>query len=146
MGVEGVCSCVSCKFCRIVKGLEPSWTVYEDELVMAFLDINPASIGHTLIIPKKHYENIYDISEKELKRVIVIAKRLAGVYREALGASGVNILHASGRDAQQDVFHFHIHLVPRYKNDELNLWYRTQPIRKAELSQITQKIRQHIKR
>ena len=146
MGVEGVCSCVSCKFCRIVKGLEPSWTVYEDELVMAFLDINPASIGHTLIIPKKHYENIYDISEKELKRVIVIAKRLAEVYREALGASGVNILHASGRDAQQDVFHFHIHLVPRYKNDELNLWYRTQPIRKAELSQITQKIRQHIKR
>jgi len=129
-----------------VKGLEPSWTVYEDELVMAFLDINPASIGHTLIIPKKHYENIYDISEKELKRVIVIAKRLAEVYREALGASGVNILHASGRDAQQDVFHFHIHLVPRYKNDELNLWYRTQPIRKAELSQITQKIRQHIKR
>jgi len=137
---------VSCKFCRIVKGLEPSWTVYEDELVMAFLDINPASRGHTLIIPKKHYENIYDISEKELKRVIVIAKRLAGVYREALGASGVNILHASGRDAQQDVFHFHIHLVPRYKNDELNLWYRTQPISKAELSQITQKIRQHIKR
>jgi len=136
----------SCKFCRIVKRLEPSWTVYEDELVMAFLDINPASIGHTLIIPKKHYENIYDISEKELKRVIVIAKRLAGVYREALGASGVNILHASGRDAQQDVFHFHIHLVPRYKNDELNLWYRTKPISKAELSQITQKIRQHVKR
>jgi len=66
----------SCKFCRIVEGLELSWTVYEDELVMAFLDINPANRGHTLIIPKKHYENIYDISEKELRRVIAIAKRL----------------------------------------------------------------------
>ena len=130
----------SCKFCRIVKRLEPSWTVYEDELVMAFLDINPASIGHTLIIPKKHYENIYDISEKELKRVIVIAKRLAGVYREALGASGVNILHASGRDAQQDVFHFHIHLIPRYPNDGLDLWIHKYPRRKVRLEEAVEKI------
>ena len=73
-----------CVFCRIVKGIEPSWTVYEDDLIKAFLDINPASEGHTLIILKEHYETIYTIPERELKRIIVVAKKLAKVYRMAL--------------------------------------------------------------
>ncbi len=71
-----------CVFCRIVKGIEPSWTVYEDDLIKAFLDINPASEGHTLIIPKEHYETIYMIPDRELKRIIVVAKKLAKVYRK----------------------------------------------------------------
>jgi histidine triad (HIT) family protein len=130
-----------CAFCKIVKGLEPSWTVYEDDLVKAFLDINPANEGHTLIIPKKHYETIYEIPDKELKRVIVVAKKLARLYKSALGANAINILHASGREAQQDVFHFHIHLVPRYKRDGLNLWYRSKPKIKAEFDKTIQKIK-----
>jgi histidine triad (HIT) family protein len=130
----------NCTFCKIVEGKGKSWTVYEDELVKAFLDINPVSEGHTLIIPKTHYENVYDIPEGELKRIITIAKKLAKIYRKALGARAVNILHASGKEAQQDVFHFHIHLVPRYKNDKLNLWYRSRPQIKANFDEILEKI------
>ncbi|MEM3641666.1 MAG: HIT family protein [Candidatus Bathyarchaeia archaeon] len=134
-----------CIFCKIVKGLEPSWTVYEDKLVKAFLDINPASEGHTLIIPKKHYENIYEIPDKELKRIIIVAKELAKLYKRALAANAINILHASGREAQQDVFHFHVHLVPRCERDGLNLWYRLKPKVKADFDETLQKIKQHIK-
>ncbi|MEM3695875.1 MAG: HIT family protein [Candidatus Bathyarchaeia archaeon] len=134
-----------CIFCKIVKGLEPSWTVYEDKLVKAFLDINPANEGHTLIIPKKHYENIYEIPDKELKRIIIVAKELAKLYKRALSANAINILHASGKEAQQDVFHFHIHLVPRYERDGLNLWYRLKPKVKADFDETLQKIKQHIK-
>lgn len=136
----------NCTFCRIVEGSEPYWIVYEDDLVMAFFDINPASRGHSLIIPKKHYENIYEIPERELKRVIVVAKKLAEVYRDALGAKAVNILHASGREAQQDVFHFHIHLVPRYKSDGLNLWYRPKIRITAEFNEMLRKIKQYMEK
>jgi len=134
-----------CVFCRIVKGIEPSWTVYEDNMVMAFLDINPASEGHTLIIPRKHYETIYTIPDRELKRIVVIAKKLAEIYRKALGANAVNILHASGREAQQDVFHFHIHLVPRRENDGLDLWYKSKQRTRAELDKTLRKIKQFMK-
>jgi len=135
-----------CVFCRIAKGIEPSWTVYEDDLVKAFLDINPASEGHTLIIPKKHYETIYTIPDETLKRIIVIAKRIAKVYRKALRVNAVNILHASGKEAQQDVFHFHIHLVPRRKNDGLNLWYESKQITKTEFDKTLHKIKQFIEK
>ncbi len=131
-----------CVFCRIVKGIDPSWTIYEDNLVKAFLDINPASEGHTLIIPKKHYETIYTIPDKELKRIIVVAKKIAKIYKKALQVNAVNILHASGKEAQQDVFHFHIHLVPRRENDGLNLWYEPKQTTKTEFDKTLQKIKQ----
>lgn len=134
----------SCIFCKIAEGEAESWTVYEDELVKAFFDINPASEGHTLIIPKKHYENIYEIPEDVLERIIIVAKKLAIVYKKALDVKAVNILHASGKEAQQDVFHFHIHLVPRYKNDRLNLWYQSQPEVKANFGKILEKTRKFI--
>ena len=130
-----------CGFCRIVTGEKESWTVYEDNLVKAFLDINPASEGHTLIISKKHYKNIYDIPENILKRIIVVTKKLAEAYIPALNVKGVNILHASGKEAQQSVFHFHIHLVPRHPNDELNLWYKSHPKIKTNFEKTLTKIR-----
>jgi len=129
----------SCIFCKIAEGEAESWTVYEDELVKAFFDINPASEGHTLIIPKKHYENIYEIPENVLERIIIVVKKLAIVYKKALDVKAVNISHASGKEAQQDVFHFYIHLVPRYENDKLNLWYQTQPEVKANFDKILEK-------
>ena len=135
-----------CVFCRIVKGIEPSWTVYEDDLIKAFLDINPASEGHTLIILKEHYETIYTIPDRELKRIIVVAKKLAKVYRKALQVNAVNILHASGREAQQDVFHFHIHLVPRRENDGLNLWYKSKQRIRVEFDKTLRKIKQFMER
>ena len=130
-----------CGFCRIVNGEKESWTVYEDDLVKAFLDINPISEGHTLIISKKHYENIYDIPENILKRIVVVTKKLAKAYVCALNVKGVNVLHASGKEAQQSVFHFHLHLVPRHPNDGLDLWYKSQPRIKTNFEKTLIKIR-----
>jgi histidine triad (HIT) family protein len=115
----------NCIFCKIVSGEIKSWTVYEDNENKAFLDINPASEGHTIIIPKKHYNNLYDIPEKNLKSIICLAKKIAKSYKTSLGINEVNIMHASGINAQQSVPHFHMHIVPRKKDDGLNLWYKT---------------------
>lgn len=112
-----------CIFCKINKGEIKSYTIYEDELIRAFLDINPVSKGHILVIPKKHYENIFQTPENILERINIICKRLGKTSKDKLGATGVNILNASGKDAEQSVFHLHYHIVPRYTEDGLNLWF-----------------------
>lgn len=113
-----------CIFCEIVAGRAGSYTVYEDEHVRAFLDIHPVSMGHTLIVPKAHYENIYDIPEQELTHIAAAAKKLAVLYRDRLGARAANLLQSSGRTAQQEVFHFHMHLIPRYEGDSVRMIFR----------------------
>ncbi len=110
-----------CIFCRIVKGEIPSHTVYEDNEVKAFFDIAPATPGHTLIIPKKHYENIFDMPEELLLKTTSTAKKLAHHYKEK-GYGAFNIIQSSGKEANQDVMHFHMHLVPRHDKDGLDLW------------------------
>jgi len=94
-----------------------------------------------LVIPKKHYENIYEIPENVLEKIIIVTKKLAIIYKKALNVKAVNVLHSSGKEAQQDIFHFHIHLVPRYENDKLNLWYQSQPEVKANFDKILEKIK-----
>src|SRR5690625_2609163 len=106
-----------CIFCKIVKGEAKSWKVYEDEHAYAFLDINPVNEYHTLIIPKEHYENIFDISETELLNVMSVLKKVVTLYNEKLGIKNVQIINSSGLEAQQDVFHIHFHIVPRSKGD-----------------------------
>ena len=106
-----------CIFCKIARNEEKNYCIYEDDSIKAFLDINPWTIGHTIIISKTHYENIFDIPEKELEKVIVVVKRIVDIYKKILGISDVNIIQSSGKTAQQDIFHFHMHLVPRYKSD-----------------------------
>ncbi len=100
-----------------------SHILFRDEDICAFLDIHPVSRGHVLIIPVQHYENIFDIPEEVLAKINILAKRVATRQKNNLGASGVNILHASGKEAQQSVFHLHYHVVPRYQDDGLNLWF-----------------------
>jgi len=112
---------MDCLFCKIIKGDIDCLKVFEDELVFAFLDINPLSEGHTLIIPKKHFVDILDIDDASIERIALISKKLANVYVTKLGAEGFNLRQSSGAIAHQDVFHFHMHLVPRYKEDGLNL-------------------------
>ncbi len=107
----------SCVFCRIVKGELPSYKVYEDEKVFAFLDINPICEGHTLVIPKEHYENIFEIPDDLLGMVMSAAKRLSVRYKDRMSLDGVNILSSNGKAAQQDVFHLHVHIIPRKEND-----------------------------
>lgn len=104
-----------CLFCKIISGDIPSKKIFEDDLVFAFLDIHPWSRGHTLIIPKRHAGDIHDIDDESLQRIVLTAKELAGLYDEKLGADGYNLHQSNGAAAQQEVFHFHMHLIPRYE-------------------------------
>ncbi len=97
-----------CIFCKIVKGEVSSWKVYENDNVYAFLDIHPINEYHTLVIPKKHYENIFDIPEKELIEVITAVKEVVDLYHLKLGIRNLQIINSSGAEAQQSVFHFSI--------------------------------------
>jgi len=116
-----------CIFCKIVKKKTPSLTVYEDKFVMAFAPLKETSIGkgHILVIPKKHYQDIYDIPDEYLCKIIIATKKISKSLKIKFKANGINILHASGRVGQQSVFHFHLHLIPRFKNDGLNTWPKT---------------------
>ena len=110
-----------CIFCKIVNGDVPSYKIYEDENVYAFLDIAGDVFGHTLVIPKKHYENIFEIPENELCKVMNAVKKISTHFLK-VGYTGVNILNASGVDAQQTVFHLHFHILPRTKDDGIDAW------------------------
>lgn len=116
-----------CIFCKIVKGEVKSWRVYEDENVYAFFDIHPANKYHTLVIPKKHYQDIFDIPKEELGQVMSVVKELANLYEDKLGIKNVQIINSSGTEAQQDVFHIHFHLVPRNKGDNQDIKWSTHP-------------------
>ncbi|MDR3126268.1 MAG: HIT family protein [Rickettsiales bacterium] len=118
---------MSCIFCDIIAGRVPSNKIYEDEDVFAMLDIDQGAWGHTLFIPKRHYENSFDIPEDVLAKVMAAAKRVACRWRESGLADGVNILHASGAEAEQSVFHFHMHLLPRRRGDGLRVFPSPEP-------------------
>lgn len=111
-----------CIFCKIIKGEIPSYKIYEDENTYAFLDIADDAIGHTLVIPKKHYENVLDIPLDELNMVMASVQKIARHYVDKCGYTGVNIMNASGKDAQQSVFHLHFHIIPRKAEDGLDTW------------------------
>ena len=111
----------NCIFCKIANGEIPSKTLYEDDMFRVILDINPASKGHALILPKKHFANIYEVDQDTAGEAFVLAKRMATVMTEVLGCEGFNILQNNGEIAGQTVFHFHIHLIPRYKEDGVGL-------------------------
>ena len=111
-----------CVFCKIIKGEIPSYKIYEDENTYAFLDIADDTVGHTLVIPKKHYENVMETPNEELTQVMNTVKKIAEHYTTNCGYTGVNIMNASGVDAQQSVFHLHFHIFPRKTQDGVNAW------------------------
>jgi histidine triad (HIT) family protein len=110
-----------CIFCKIVAGELPGTIIDEDERTIAFMDINPATRGHALVIPRKHARDLLEIEPDELAAVAVAAQRLAARVHERLGADGVNLINSCGSAAWQTVFHFHIHVIPRYQGDPLRL-------------------------
>ncbi len=110
-----------CIFCKIVAGELPATIVDEDELTIAFMDISPATRGHALVVPRRHSKNLLEIPREDLEASIVAAQRLAGRVTERLGADGVNVLNSCGSAGWQTVFHFHLHVIPRYQNDPLRL-------------------------
>lgn len=111
----------NCLFCQIVAGEVPAQTIAEDERTITFMDINPATHGHALVIPRVHAKNLLEIDPDDLAAVAVAAQRLAQRVSERLGAAGVNLLNACGSAAWQTVFHFHVHVIPRYADDPLRL-------------------------
>jgi len=111
-----------CTFCQIIKKEKQAYFVYEDEQCAAFLDAYPVNEGHTLVVPKKHYENIYDIPEGTLAHIMKVSKKLAMDYQKIFHSIGLNIIQSNGSAAKQTVFHFHLHLIPRYQNDGLALF------------------------
>lgn len=113
-----------CVFCKIINKELSANILFENEEFLAFSPINKISKGHTLLIPKKHQENVFDIDTHSLERLAGITQKLSKELIETHEATGINLLHASGKDAQQSVFHFHMHIVPRYKDDGLDLWLR----------------------
>jgi histidine triad (HIT) family protein len=110
-----------CLFCKIVAGEIASTIVAEDERTVSFMDINPATRGHALVVPRKHAENLLAVGEEDLAACAAAAKRLAARAKDALDADGVNLLNSCGSAAWQTVFHFHVHVIPRYQDDPLRL-------------------------
>ena len=110
-----------CLFCKIVAGELPATIVDEDERTLAFMDINPATRGHALVIPRGHATDLHEIDAEDLQACALAAQRLAGRMRERLGADGINVINSCGAAAWQTVFHFHLHVVPRYVGDPLEL-------------------------
>ncbi len=108
-----------CIFCQIIAGKLPAKVVYEDDHTLAFLDINPLSRGHTLVVPKAHSTDIFDTEDATLGALAVSTKKVAAVVRQAMNAPAVNLLNANGSMAGQTVFHLHLHIVPRYQGDGL---------------------------
>jgi len=110
-----------CIFCAIARGEGPATIVAEDERTVAFMDIAPATRGHMLVIPRAHYEDLLVVDEADLAATMTTAKSMAGRVKDRLDADGVNLLNACGRAAWQTVFHFHVHVIPRYDDDPLKL-------------------------
>jgi len=132
---------IDCVFCRIVKGELPCAKVYEDERVIGFLDINPVNPGHTLVLPKRHYGTLFEISLDDLHACATASKKIATAVYKAVNASGLNLFQNNYPSAGQLIDHIHFHIVPRFSRDKvLNLW-PGKPCPQVELVEICEKIR-----
>ena len=114
----------NCIFCKIAAGDIPSATIYEDNDFRVILDIEPASKGHALILPKEHYANLYEFSDELAAKALIVAKKVITKMTGILGCDGYNVVQNNGEAAGQTVFHFHIHLIPRYKDDDVNVGWK----------------------
>ncbi len=110
-----------CIFCNIISGEIPSYKVYEDDNFYAFLDISQATYGHTLVVPKQHFENLFAMPDFLLEKMLILVRDLASKIKTATNCKGINILNNNGEAAGQSVHHFHIHIIPRYDNDNFSI-------------------------
>ena len=131
---------MECIFCAIVEGKIPSSKVYEDEHVFAFMDIAPANPGHLLIIPKQHYRNIFDMPAEVGSKIMEAAVPLAAAIRKALNPDGLNLFQSNEAAGFQTVFHFHLHLIPRWEGDPLRLPWKPSDGDIKEINSIATKI------
>lgn len=129
-----------CLFCKIVNNEIPSYKIYEDDDFLAFLDISQATIGHTLIVPKKHFANIFCLDDDACSKMLVVVKKVSLILKEKLGINDLNILNNSGSLAGQTIDHFHIHLIPRYSNDDFNVTFVDHTPSSLDLSSLCEKL------
>ena len=129
----------TCIFCKIANGEIPSTTLYEDDDFRVILDLGPATRGHALLLPKEHYANLFELDDEVAAKALVKAKLVAAKMKKALNADGFNVVQNNGEAAGQTVFHFHMHLIPRYENDNAGILWKpgqTTPEEMAEVKRL----------
>lgn len=133
-----------CIFCKIANGEIPSTTIYEDDDFRVFFDIAPASKGHCLIVPKEHFDNVFEMNEETAGKLFVLATKVAGSLKKELNLEGLNIVQNNGTIAGQTVFHFHMHMIPRYTGDTVNVGWKPGEADMEELSKLAKKVGDNI--
>lgn len=131
----------NCIFCKIANGEIPAATLYEDENFRVILDLGPASKGHALILPKSHAANIYELSDEMAAKAMILAKKMATVMTAALKCDGFNIVQNNGECAGQTVFHFHMHLIPRYEGDQVGITWKPGTLTDEVKNEILEKLK-----
>ena len=140
----------SCSFCGIASGKEQASVVYVDDSIVAFMDLRPANVGHTLVVPREHWETIYDIPEKILADLFAVVKRVSVAVKKTVGAEGISILQFNERAAGQSVRHFHVHVIPRSRGDAISkfmgamLGLGFEKVEREDLDEIAEKIEENL--
>lgn len=136
---------MDCVFCSIVSGDIPAIRVYEDAETLSFMDINPGNPGHLLVIPKQHYRNIFDIPHATAGKIMEVGAKIAGVIKDVLNPDGLNLFQSSEAAAFQSVFHFHLHLLPRWESDSLLLPWKPKPGDMDEIREVAAQLQERLK-
>ncbi len=134
----------NCIFCKIVVGEIPCVKLYEDELTMAFMDINPGNEGHVLVIPKEHWEDVHAIPSDLIGSTVKTVKKIATAVEETLNPDGINLVQANGKGAAQSVFHFHMHILPRRMDDELKMNWGLRPGDMDAIKEVCERIKKNL--
>lgn len=132
---------MNCIFCKIISGEIPAQKVYEDNEILAFLDLNPVNIGHTLVMPKKHFMNLYDTPDETLAVMAPVIKKISIAIKTALGADGINVEMNNDGVAGQLLFHTHVHIIPRFEGDGFVHWRGARGYRDGEMAEVGEKIK-----
>lgn len=130
----------NCIFCKIANGEIPSATIYEDDNFRAILDLGPASRGHALLLPKEHYADLYALPDEVAAKVLPVAKKIVSRMKDVLGCDGYNLVQNNGEPAGQTVFHFHMHMIPRYENDGVGLGWKMGTLTDEDRDEILKKL------
>ena len=133
-----------CIFCKIADGKIPAAKVYEDDSTISFLDIMPANKGHCLVVPKKHYETFLDISDEDLKSLIIATKKVTKALSLSMGNGSYNLVMNNGKIAGQVVYHAHIHIIPRFKGDRLRIKWSHKKYTEKEMKEVQEKIKKFV--
>lgn len=129
-----------CIFCKIANGEIPANALYEDDLVKVIFDLSPASEGHVLILPKSHYDDVYSLDDDTAAHIFKVAVKIANAMKKSLNIDGLNIVQNNGEAAGQTVFHFHMHIIPRYTDDTVNIKWVLGKISEDEIEKLKNKI------